>query len=64
LVGLVTILSPTRPVRQYGQGTVRGLFKGFAAEQLKGFAAWLPMMLGGNVQFADQAAESSIEVLK
>ena len=43
---------------QYGQGIVRGIFEVFGTYNLKGFAVWLPMMPGDNVQFAGVEAET------
>lgn len=57
-VRIVTILSPTCPVCQYGQGIVRGIFEGFGTSNLKGFVVWLPMMPGDNAQFARMEAET------
>ncbi len=43
---------------RYGQGIVRGIFEEFGACNLKGFAVWLPMMPGENVQLASVEADT------
>ncbi len=41
---------------QYGQGVVRRLFEEFGADNLKGFAVWLPMMRNDSVERARMEA--------
>ncbi len=57
-VRLVTILSPTCAICQYGQGVVRGLFEEIDAKALKGFALWLPVMQGDNAKSAQLESAS------
>ncbi len=52
-VRLLTILSPTCLLCQYGQGVIRELYEKIDAKMLKGFSIWLPIMDGDNLVAAD-----------
>ena len=55
-VRIVSVFSPTCPVCLYGQGVIRGIFEEFGANNLKGFAVWLPMMPNDSIERADSEA--------
>jgi len=55
-VRVITLVSPTCLVCQYGAGVVRTMFELTPAPALKGFAVWVPMMSADNFEAAQRQA--------